>query len=215
MAIVELPYCAPIENHAPQTLRRVQQQLTRTRLLDAAAGLIARKGYAATTIDEIATVAGATRATFYLHFEAKSELARDLRDMLGAFDPDHRELLAVARSPSVQALSRWLSEYIEHVSRRPDHAAALRSATDADPAIRKTTQAIHDRSTEALADGLADARNWPPDHARIVAGIFLRQLDITSDPAVESADETERDALCIILATMWLSALLAGPDADG
>jgi AcrR family transcriptional regulator len=39
--------------------------------LDVALELFTQKGYAATTVDNIAQAAGATRTTFYLHFASR------------------------------------------------------------------------------------------------------------------------------------------------
>src|SRR6185312_4811244 len=62
------------------TLRDTQKRMTRTALLEQGLGLLMAKGYAATTIDEIAVSAGATRATFYLHSSSKADLVRSLVD---------------------------------------------------------------------------------------------------------------------------------------
>lgn len=43
-------------------------------LMAAALGLFARKGYAATSIDDIVAAAGTARGTFYLHFRGKGDL---------------------------------------------------------------------------------------------------------------------------------------------
>ena len=56
------------------SLRDAQKQLTRSRLIDAAADSFRVRGYAATTIEDVASGAGATRATFYLHFRTKADL---------------------------------------------------------------------------------------------------------------------------------------------
>ena len=56
------------------TLREVQKQQTRQLLLDTGLELFESKGYAATTIDDIAAGAGTTRTTFYLHFASKAQL---------------------------------------------------------------------------------------------------------------------------------------------
>lgn len=47
------------------SLREAQKQMTRRLLLDAGLELFTTKGYAATTVDDIATAAGTTRVTFY------------------------------------------------------------------------------------------------------------------------------------------------------
>src|SRR3954451_3405127 len=60
------------------TLREAQKQQTRQLLLDKGLELFESKGYAATTIDDIAGAAGTTRTTFYLHFSSKAELMSEL-----------------------------------------------------------------------------------------------------------------------------------------
>lgn len=55
--------------------RRLQDQkrdFTRNLLLDSATQLFGSKGYNSTTAEDIATAAGSSRATFYLHFNSKS-----------------------------------------------------------------------------------------------------------------------------------------------
>ena len=68
-------YINPPVKDAPVALtRRESQERTRRRLIESAAGLFARKGIAATTIQEIAEEAGHTRGAFYAHFSTKDEL---------------------------------------------------------------------------------------------------------------------------------------------
>ncbi len=50
------------------SLRAAQKQMTHELFLAKALELFGTKGYAATTIDDLATAAGSTRTTFYLHF---------------------------------------------------------------------------------------------------------------------------------------------------
>jgi len=47
---------------------------TRSRLVDAAFGLFVEQGYAGTTVEQIATRAGATSRTFFRHFRDKDEV---------------------------------------------------------------------------------------------------------------------------------------------
>jgi TetR/AcrR family transcriptional repressor of nem operon len=59
----------PAQPHAPA------QNLSKTRLLDAALHLIRSKGYAATAVDEICHEAGVTKGSFFHHFKSKDDLA--------------------------------------------------------------------------------------------------------------------------------------------
>jgi AcrR family transcriptional regulator len=58
--------------------REESRELTRQRLLDAAAVLIAKKGLAATSVEDIVAHAGYTRGAFYSNFKSKTDLFIDL-----------------------------------------------------------------------------------------------------------------------------------------
>lgn len=56
----------------------------RAQLLDAATRAFARAGFADTSLDQVASEAGVTRAILYRHFESKAELYRAVLDRSGA-----------------------------------------------------------------------------------------------------------------------------------
>jgi len=59
-------------------LRAAQKEMTRRLLLSTALELFEKKGFAATTVDDIAAAAGTTRVTFYAYFPSRSDLMREL-----------------------------------------------------------------------------------------------------------------------------------------
>lgn len=61
---------------ARPSLREQQKLFTRQRLIDAALEIFAAKGYASATVDDVVEGAGASRATFYLHFPSKLALVQ-------------------------------------------------------------------------------------------------------------------------------------------
>ena len=63
------------------TLREQQKQFTRDRLLTAALAAFVENGYTPARIEDVAARAGASRATFYLHFGGKAEIVHALMDM--------------------------------------------------------------------------------------------------------------------------------------
>ncbi|MFF3569200.1 TetR/AcrR family transcriptional regulator [Nocardia jiangxiensis] len=99
---------------APGRRRRVQathREMTRTLLTDAAITVFAEKGYAQSTIDQIAAEAGTSRATFYLHFRTKADLLRDLLERAsGAFTEPYTRLAASLRAHDPDAVREWILE---------------------------------------------------------------------------------------------------------
>ena len=61
----------PKAETAALSLREQHRVFTRERLIQGALEVFAHKGYVAATIDDIVAAAGASRATFYLHFHSK------------------------------------------------------------------------------------------------------------------------------------------------
>jgi AcrR family transcriptional regulator len=92
--------------------RREQAAATRRSILDAAQRLFERQGYAATTMEAIATEAGVALKTVYVVFTTKSGLLRALWDLLLKGDQDDA---AVAERP-------WYREVMEE----PDPERQLR-----------------------------------------------------------------------------------------
>src|SRR5919112_1777938 len=72
--------------HSPR--RQEQAAATRRSILDAAARLFERDGYAATTMEAIAAAAGVALKTVYVVFETKSGLLRALWDLRLKGDED-------------------------------------------------------------------------------------------------------------------------------
>jgi len=66
---------------AGQRLTREEKKAqTRERLLDAASKVFARKGFAATSLDEVAEEAGVTKGAVYSNFDSKEDLVRAVLD---------------------------------------------------------------------------------------------------------------------------------------
>ena len=95
------------------SLRDDQRAFTRQRLKEAALEVIARDGYPSATIDEIAATAGASRATFYLHFKSKADLIRELVETVPDRDREHIWAgLSRLRDPDPETVRAWLDEVI-------------------------------------------------------------------------------------------------------
>ena len=147
----------------PKLLKRPER---RRALVAAATRAFARNGFAATSLDDVASEAGVSRVLIYRHFESKAELyqaaldevARDLVDATGA--PDK---LSPA---SLEGLVRVAYDnpdgfrlFFRHSGREPEfreHADWLREAMakTAEPYLR---QVISDSARQRWASALVPA----------------------------------------------------------
>jgi AcrR family transcriptional regulator len=118
--------------------RRLGRAERREQILAAATQAFARAGYAATSLDDVASESGITRVILYRHFESKADLYRAvldracarLVDAVGAGDYDQYTIpaliLAAAADPGAFRL------LFRHASREPefrDYADSLTGAS--------------------------------------------------------------------------------------
>jgi AcrR family transcriptional regulator len=124
---------------------RLTRQERRRRIEDAATELFARRGYAATTVEDIVRAAGLTKPMLYRHFESKQELCIALlerhRDELVAaplavFDPGHDR-----RSQLAPMIEAWL----EHARRHPDATRLLFVPISGEAEVERTQRELHAR----------------------------------------------------------------------
>jgi AcrR family transcriptional regulator len=115
----------PIQ-HSPRVAQR------RLRILGAAAQCFAKSGFARTRIDDVAQIAGVSRALVYNHFGSKEELARQVCDhLLDDWNSAVDRALEDAAS-SRDALVAWLCVNLSE-ERRPLLTALV--APDAAPVL--------------------------------------------------------------------------------
>lgn len=148
----------------------------RTKLLDAALGLIRQKGYAATSVDDLCRAAGVTKGAFFHHFRSKDDLAvaaaRYWGEMTGAMFAQadyHRLADPVARILGYVALRRQLlaGEVAEFTCLA---GTMVQEAFDSSPGIRAAcADAILGHAATLEADIAAamesrglEAQEWSP-----------------------------------------------------
>jgi TetR/AcrR family transcriptional repressor of nem operon len=85
-------------------------ETTRTRIMDAAEGLILEQGFAASSIERIIGRANVTKGTFFYHFPTKTALAHALVKRWARLDLGHFEdNMAAAESASDDPLAQLLA----------------------------------------------------------------------------------------------------------
>lgn len=116
----------------------------RARVLDAAATAFARRGFAKTTIDDIASAVGATKGLVYYHFRSKFDI------FLAAYELGMHKVKAV-----VEPLAESPGSGLERLKRMATaHVVNLMEDVDYHHVVH---QGVRDQSSESLTVGQREA----------------------------------------------------------
>ncbi|ORV45304.1 hypothetical protein AWC02_13775 [Mycolicibacter engbaekii] len=156
---------APAAGTAPAaaklTMRDRQRIMTRDHIMAAALEAFAERGYVAVTIDDIVRRAGIGRATFYLHFDSKAAVLRELRSTaMTVWAQQDAPRGGASGRPSIRA---FFEKLVDFYTRTPQLYMALHQARAADPefaaAHRETMEANVVEWTEAgVMPGATEAK---------------------------------------------------------
>jgi AcrR family transcriptional regulator len=160
------------------SLRDRQKEAVRRDLRDAALRLFVAKGFAPTTVDDIAREAGVSRSTFFRYFRSKEAI-------LGQEDTSGAEffLQALASRPADEgrmvALERALVELTREMrsDERRDEFLLLDQIVSSDPALTASRDSTGVKWRHEVARTLAarDGRS-EPDLEDSLAAAILRQI---------------------------------------
>lgn len=174
--------------------------------------MFAQRGYPDATVDEIASEAGASRATFYLHFKGKAELTAALVEESTSFAVQRYHVLddvLADGGPSLRGKLRdWLADWLGIWSQSVQASHALLQAAMLEPEVE--TQRL--RQSEALVDALEQYFAGLPEAERVPARDRLLVLEIMTQRILALASMSllpigDSDVLDI-LTDMWLSVLV-------
>jgi AcrR family transcriptional regulator len=163
------------------TLRAAQKQMTYELFLDKGLELFGEKGYAATTVDDIASAAGSTRTTFYLHFPSKADLmsallARVDTILTGADDPP---LTEVIESGSRELIRAWLDRKISQWDEIKPYLTASYQAFH-EPSVVAQTEEWFQSATGQMEEGLNRAGRFARKRRRMLCILAFGQLEYVS-----------------------------------
>lgn len=194
------------------SLREAQKQLTRDTITDRALELFTAKGYAATTIDQIAAAAGTTRVTFYAHFPSRTELMHEflarVNTVLDRADgPDRAStearLVEIVRAGDLPGILAWLESRAVLWSVFRPYLDVLDEAAAVDVEVRAMMDAWHEEVVADIVRGLELAGRFPPETHHIRGTLAYTQLDYVATLWTRRKFEPNREHALDVLADSW------------
>jgi AcrR family transcriptional regulator len=192
--------------------RRLPGPERRSRILDAALPLFARRGYRGVSTSELASAVGVTVPVLYRHFASKQALflavlkeqALLLAEAIGdAADPTSAPL-----EPRVVKTARAV---VGFVRQRPDAWRLLRRTPPSDPTIAKVHAELQQAARAVTAQTTARDRHFqaPRGIDRAAAAAFFGDLQWTAyealgDHAAAHPELDEADLLSIFMDFVWV-----------
>lgn len=192
-------------------LREAQKQLTRQLLFDSALAVFERRGYAAGTIDEIATEAGTTRTTFYLHFASKADLVGQLLQQADHFltSDDRPGLNEVVRSGDPDAIREWLNARFEQWPTLKPYLTVSHAASH-EPDVAQAIDRWYEDVVSQMVDGLDQAERFDPAQRRIRCVLAFGQFEFLSRRFFVAGWRIDRQLCLDALTDSWRYLLTEG-----
>ncbi|WP_284981792.1 TetR/AcrR family transcriptional regulator [Arthrobacter sp. efr-133-TYG-118] len=198
------------------SLREAQKQLTRDMIVERALELFTEKGYAATTIDEIAAAAGTTRVTFYAYYPSRSDLMRDFMARVNAVldrsdGPDRAstavELVDVVREGKLPGILAWLESRAALWPVFRPYLDVLDEAAAVDREVRTLVEGWHGEVISDIVRGMQLAGRFPEETHHIRGTLAFTQLDYVATLWTRRKLEPNRDHALEVLADSWYHLL--------
>ncbi|MEI7055260.1 TetR/AcrR family transcriptional regulator [Nocardioides sp. CCNWLW239] len=201
-------------------LRAAQKAMTRQLLLDAAMDRFVASGYAATTIDEIASAAGTTRVTFYAYFRSKSEVIKaliaerledDLARLRAPRDSSLGGLADAVAAGTHDRLGAWIRQAMAGWPAVRPIVTVARAAQAVDPELTHIVDAWTDETIDDISTGLDKADRFEADSRRPRGALAAGQLDYLFQRWSDGFWGVEQDRMCELITESWVK-LLGDPD---
>ena len=202
------------------SLREAQKQLTRDTIVERALELFTSKGYAATTIDEIAAAAGTTRVTFYAYYPSRTDLMKDFMARVNAVldrssEPGRpstaAELVDVVRSGELAGILAWIESRAELWPVFRPYLDVLSDAAAVDADVRSMLEAWNEEVISDMVRGMELAGRFPAETRHLRGTLAYKQLDYVATLWTRRRMEPNREHAVEVLADSW-HHLLCGAD---
>jgi AcrR family transcriptional regulator len=198
------------------SLREAQKQLTRDTIVEKALELFTGKGYAATTIDEIAAAAGTTRVTFYAYYPTRSDLMKDFMARVNAVldradvpgsASTAVDLVDVVRAGKLPGILAWLESRAALWPVFRPYLDVLDEAAAVDRDVRELVEGWHEEVISDIVRGLQLAGRFPEETRHIRGTLAFTQLDYVATLWTRRKLEPNREHALDVLAESWYHLL--------
>ncbi|MDJ0456947.1 helix-turn-helix domain-containing protein [Arthrobacter sp. NQ7] len=198
------------------SLREAQKKLTRDMIVERALELFTEKGYAATTIDEIAAAAGTTRVTFYAYYPSRSDLMRDFMGRVNAVldradgpeaGSSEANLVDVVRVGELAGILAWLESRAALWPVFRPYLDILDEAAAVDREVRTMVEEWHEEVISDLVKGMRLAGRFSEETHHIRGTLAFTQLDYVATLWTRRKLEPNREHALEILADSWFHLL--------
>jgi AcrR family transcriptional regulator len=211
----ESPNAHPNTGRRRPSIREEQKQRTRERLLDAAFEIFSEVGFRPATIDEIMKRAGANRATFYLHFSEKMDIAAELGRRSATSVAERFRVLDKLVEPTRADIRKWLEDDL--AQRRNDKLMAqiTHEASNSDPRFGQEYLDYFIRIAERVM--VNTVSRWPEEQrplARMkIVCLFTMLHRMEFHMACQELDFGSYDPLDAIADMLWNELFVCTPSS--
>lgn len=197
-------------------LRLAQKEQTRQRLLDTALDLFEAKGYAATTIDDIAAAAGTTRVTFYAYFPSRRAIMVALIDNLNVIlerheSAEHRStasaLVEAVRDGGAEVIGTWLRAQAARWPAIGPYISAATVAAAIEPEIRDLVDSWSEEVVDDIKLGLDLADRFSPESRHFRGVLAFEMLDRSNVHWIRHKWDVDTDPAFEVLIEAWVKLL--------
>jgi AcrR family transcriptional regulator len=192
-------------------MRAVQKERTRQAIRDAAVALFASKGYSATTIDDITTAVGASRGTFYIHYESKARIVAEVyEDVIMRETLDYYRRLDGIYDSGGAELRDWLDDAIGFFERHHEILRFGEEAFSAEPHLDQLSPPRQlDRCAAAMPRYLG-RHQGREQQAQLQLELLILQISMFSRLWVSGRWPVKRDLVLDVLLDLWTHGLGLG-----
>jgi TetR/AcrR family transcriptional regulator len=210
VATRQRPGAFPIRPTLRSPAKELGPRANRTiaRILEATRSIFLTRGYAGTTVDEIARVAGVSRASFYTYFPTKRDVLLALGgDSASAASALIAGLDGLGATWAVADVERFVDDYFTLLDEHGSFALAWTQAAHEDDEIRRAGMKRHLQTCRQLGVALGRLRGEPFDdpaaRGLAVLGMFERTWSYARlyAPTVDAAD-LRRELAAIVASTL-------------